>query len=237
MEEKNEQVETADELKDELLEAAEPPSESETEETQPKRNTKQALIDKIIEVSQREHLPMNLSNTKLKRMNKNQLSNVLAELIEEGLRKKMAQQVGVDDTSDRKTIALGALRMLHDVCALGTEKVGNSFLGDHGYEISGFNSALKEPTVSNCIDQCLAEIAAENQDILEYVESPYTRLAIAWGGALALSCRQKNKRNVTYVGPKPTHKKMPVRYRSSRGTTNGKVNADTPPSKTNVKQV
>ena len=144
------------ELRDELLEASapEPPQTDEP----PKRNTKQALIDKILEVSSRENIPINHSNTKLKRMSKKELANLLAEIIETGMKKRMARQVGVEDSSDNRAIALGALRMLHDVCAMGTEKAGNAFLEPRGYEIVGFTDALKEPTVSQCIDGCLQEI-------------------------------------------------------------------------------
>jgi hypothetical protein len=51
-------------------------------------------------------------------MNKQQLAGVLADVIEEGMKRKMARQVGCDEDSDQRTIALGALRMLHDVLAI-----------------------------------------------------------------------------------------------------------------------
>ena len=221
-----------DGLKDELLEASVPPKPEEPT----KRNTKQALIDKILEVTSREGIPLNHSNTKLKRMSKQQLANLLAEIIEEGMRKKMARQVGVEDSSDSRAIALGALRMLHDVCAMGCEKAGNAFLEPRGYEIDGFSQALKEPTVSQCIDGCLQEIADENQDLLEYVQSPYTRLMIAWGGALAFSCKQKQK-NVAHVGPHKPRTKVPLRRRGGGGATPGKKHPGPPPPEANVKQV
>ena len=81
------------ELKDDLLEAAGPPKEP----PEPKRNSKQALIDKILEISEKENLPIPHSNTKLKRMNKHQLGNLLAELIEQGMQKKMARTIGVEE--------------------------------------------------------------------------------------------------------------------------------------------
>ena len=225
------------ELKEDLLAAAHP--EPEPEETQPKRNTKQALIDKIIEVSQKEGIPLEHSNTSLKRMNKQKLSNLLAEIIETGIRKKMARQVGCDQDADNRTIALGALRMLHDVCAMGCEKVGNGFLEPRGYEISGFTDALKEPTVSTCIDGCLREIADENQELLEYVQSPYTRLMIAWGGAIAFSCKKKQTipEHATNLGPGPTGRKNPIRRRVRGGPPPGEVNSLPPLAPKAVKTV
>ena len=123
------------ELKDDLLEAARPSQEP----PEPKRNSKQALIDKILEISEKENLPIEQSNTKLRRMNKNQLGNLLAELIERGMQKKMARTIGVEEGADRRTIGLAALRMVHDICAVGVEKGGNAMLEPKGYEIPGFS--------------------------------------------------------------------------------------------------
>lgn len=222
-----------DNLREELLEAAEPSDDSPQE---PKRNSKQSLIDKIIELSQQEGIPLECSNTKLKRMNKKELSSLLADMIEQGIRKKMARQVGCDQNADNRTIALGALRMLHDVCAMGAEKAGNAFLDGKGYEIAGFTDALREPTVSSCIDGCLAEIADENQDLLEYVQSPYTRLAIAWGGALAFSCKQKQN-NAPVMESRSARTQNPIRRGRDRGAPPRKVHFDLPPLVPHAKTV
>ena len=71
-----EPIEDVSELRDDLLAAAHP-VETPDEDGPPKRNTKQALIEKIIEVSQKEGIPLEHSNTSLKRMNKQKLSNLL----------------------------------------------------------------------------------------------------------------------------------------------------------------
>ena len=182
----------AEALKDELLEARDFSSEQKAE---PRRNSKQALIDKIIEISERDNIPLEHSNTKLKRMNKQQLAELCADMIEKGMKKKMARTIGVDEDADDRCMALGALRMIHDVCAVATERVGDSMLDDYGYTIEGFSQGLKEPTVSTAIDSCLQEIAEENAELLEYVKSPYTRLLIAWGGCLDFLLSQKTKEN------------------------------------------
>ena len=213
-------------LNNELLEA-EAPSVEDLEP--PKRNSKQALIEKILQISEQDGIPLEISNTKLKRMNKQQLAKLCADMIEKGVRKKLARTVGAEDDSEQ-AIALGALRMLHDVCAIGVEKGSDAFLNEYGYTIDGFSQNLKEPTVSKAIDGCLEEIARENTELLEYIQSPYTRLMIAWGGAMAFSCRKVQKTiDATYVGPRPPRSKGPVRVRRSRRPPDGKVNPSDPP--------
>ena len=219
------------ELNEELLEA-EAPVTLESEE--PKRNSKQALIQKIIEISENDRIPLEFSNTKLKRMNKQQLAKLCAEMIETGIRKKLARTVGADGDSET-AIALGALRMLHDVCAVGIEKGSDAFLNDYGYTVEGFSQNLKEPTVSKAIDGCLEEIARENTELLEYIQSPYTRLMIAWGGAMAFSCRKVQK-HVTNGGPRAPRSQGPVRNRRRGGPPDGKIDASDAPLKT-IKEI
>ena len=223
-----------DELKNELLEAAQPDEAKECEP--PKKNTKQALLNKILEVSEKGGIPLEHSNSKLKRMNKQQLASVLADVIEEGMRRKMARHVGCDAEADERTIALGALRMLHDVCAMGIEKGGNTFLEPKGYEIIGFSQSLKEPSVSHVIDSCLAEIAEENTEILQYIQSPYARLGIAWAGALAF-CVKKSNKDASTMGPRSSRTQNTFRRGSSRRPQTGQVNTDTSPIATDVKEV
>ena len=221
----------AEQLNEALL-ATEAPLPSPPEE--PKRNSKQALIDKILEISERDGIPIEHSNTKLKRMNKNQLAQLCADLVEKGIRKKMARSVRAESTDDR-AIALGALRMVHDVCAVGCQKAANGFLEGYDYTIDGFSESLREPAVSHAIDMCLQEIAEENSELLEYIQSPYTRLMIAWGGAMAFSC--KSTKHVTDVGRKPSRITHPVRSRGSRRPTDGKINPGNAPAGNHVKQV
>ena len=218
-------------LNDELLEAEVPVT---VESDEPKRNSKQALIQKIIEISENDGIPLEFSNTKLKRMNKMELTKLCADMIEQGIRKKLARTVGADGDSEQ-AIALGALRMLHDVCAVGIEKGSDAFLNDYGYTIEGFSQNLKEPTVSKAIDGCLEEIARENTELLEYIQSPYTRLMIAWGGAMAFSCRKVQK-DVANVGPRAPRIQGPLRNRRRGRPTNGKVDACDAPLET-IKEI
>jgi hypothetical protein len=221
-------------LRQELLDAAAPEA---TEPEAPKKNTKQALLNKILEVSEKGGIPLEHSNSKLKRMTKQQLASVLADVIEAGMRQKMARQVGVDQDSDGKTIALGALRMLHDVVAMGVQKGGNALLEPKGYQIEGFSESLKEDNVSQIIDSCLVEIAEENQELLEYIQSPYARLGIAWAGALAFCVKKKSKEHVALLVPRSTRGQNPLRRRRRGGETPRKEHANPPSAETHVKAV
>ena len=227
----------AEALKDELLEARDFSSEQKAE---PRRNSKQALIDKILEISERDNIPLEHSNTKLKRMNKQQLAELCADMIEKGMKKKMARTIGVDEDADDRCMALGALRMIHDVCAVATERVGDSMLDDYGYTIEGFSQGLKEPTVSTAIDSCLQEIAEENAELLEYVKSPYTRLLIAWGGALTFCCRKRQKKTIKHaanMGPPAIRRQNSLRGRGRGRASHGKKHADHVPLAEDVKTV
>ena len=70
---------TASRLNNELLNAGSPKKE----DAQAKRNSKSALLEKILQVTEKYELDLAYSDTKLKRMNKGQLAKVLAEVIEE----------------------------------------------------------------------------------------------------------------------------------------------------------
>ena len=107
--------------------------EEEDEKRPPKRNSKQELIDRIVEVAKNNNIPVEHSDTKLKRMSKQQLNELLAEIVEKAMRNEMARQVGAKPGAADSVIALGALRMIHDIAATGTEKALNGFLPQYGW--------------------------------------------------------------------------------------------------------
>ena len=212
-------------LNDELLEATEVDEQLEIPK---KSNNKQGLIDKIMQVSEKHNIPLEHSQTKLKRMSKKDLAKLLAELIEKMMKKEMARQVGVEGSTDERVIALGALRMVHDICAKGAEEGLNRLLPKYGYEVDGFTDKMRDPTISQQIDQCLAQIAEEN-DVLQYISSPYARLGLAWFGALSMTVRRKpedknnpKNKHVTFVESRPLRPKNPVQLRPVRRPENGK---------------
>ena len=144
-------------------------------------------------------------------MTKDQLCKILATKIEAGVKGQMAAQVGAKANAPDSVIALGALKMMHNICANTAERGLNIVLPKYGYRLDGFTKSLKDPAVNEAVEQCLAEIAAES-DVLKHIESPYVRLAIAWGGALVTSVRQVDRKTDTIVkyryhaapmGPKP----------------------------------
>ena len=224
-------------LNNELLAATAPPK---SDDGPPKRNSKDALIDKIITVSAKYELPVEHSDTKLRRMNKKQLAQVLAAIIEEGVKIDMCKQVGVAPGSDSKVLGLAALRMMHDIAASTAEKGLQHVLPQYGYDIDGFSSSLKEPVCSQAIDQCLTEIAAESPELLQYFESPYARLALAWSGALLTCIKRKdvdNKKHAAALGPRESEQRRAVRSWNRRRPQNRQEHCDSPPSVPTVLEV
>lgn len=201
-------------LNDDLLKAEKPDEAS-------KRNTKEWIIERILSVADDNGLELAFSNTKLKRMSKKELNQLLAQLMEQVMKQNMARAVKADGTDD-KSIAIGALRMVHDMLAMAAEGGINQVLPSYGYEVSGFSASLQHPTVSKCVDECLVEIA-ETTDVLEYIESPYARLGLAWAGAMATSIRPyrkiaNNQNNVrpSQLGPQQTNRAQTVQPRPRR---------------------
>ena len=174
--EKTQEPKNIKKFNDELLKKERPTEEK------PKRNSKEFLIERIFLVADENELELNVSSTKLKRMSKEKLQELLGELCEEAVKTQMAQAVGAKSGNDG-VIALATLRMVHDLLANSVEQGLNVFLPRYGYELQGFSASLKEKPTSDCVDDCLKEIAAESE-ILQYVQSPYARLAIAWSGGI-----------------------------------------------------
>ena len=203
------------ELNDELLSAPDDNAKS------PKRNTKDDLIRKILMCAEENNIDLPYSDTKLRRMTKQQLLKLLAELLSEKVRNDLTDQVGAKRGSSNGVIALGALKMVHNIMANTAEKGINTILPKYGYEVHGFCESLKDPVVDDAITMCLEEIAADT-DVLQYVESPYTRLAIAWSGALVSSLRKCNK-YAPRMEPQSYRRQNPVQSRAGGRPPDGQV--------------
>ena len=193
---------------------------------EPKRNSKQDIIAKIIKCCEDGEVELPYSDTKLQRMTKQQLCKLLAECIDKKVRNHMAAQVGAKSGASDSVIALGALKMIHSIAANSAQNTINLLLPDYGYEVVGFTESLKEPAVDQAITMCLEEIAADS-DILQYVESPYTRLAIAWSGALMSFIKKRRpiiKRNyATRLEPRSNRTENSVQLGPGRGPKDGKI--------------
>ena len=144
------------------------------------------------------------------------------------MQSQMAQSVGVSKNATEKVIALGALRMIHNMLANMAEQGLNAFLPSYGYEVRGFARSMEKPPVNEAVNACLEEIARDS-DILAYVESPYARLGIAWSGALMTSLQTKQKfpirrqqRYAAPMGPAPPRNKDPVQPSPVRREEDGK---------------
>ena len=216
-------------LNNELLAATGP---AKVDDGPPKRNSKDALIDKIITVSAKYELEVEHSDTRLRRMNKKQLAQVLAGIIEEGVKIDMCKQVGVPPGSDSKVLGLAALRMMHDIAASSAEKGLQHVLPQYGYDIDGFSS-------SQAIDQCLTEIAAESPELLQYFESPYARLALAWSGALLTCIKRKDvdNKNAAALGPRESESRRAVRRWNRRRPPDREEHCNSPPTVPTVLEV
>ena len=126
-----EEKKTFEDLNDELL----TPTPATVDE--PKRNSKEWLINKIIQICEEANLELTMSNTKLRRMGKEKLQKLLGELTEEAIKTQMARSLNVNSTDDR-VMAVASLRMLHDMMANGCEMTLNRVLPKYGYEMDGF---------------------------------------------------------------------------------------------------
>ena len=231
-------VETEQRLNNELLHADVP--EEKKDDKKPKRNSKDDITKKILQIVEKYQLDFEVTDTKMRRMSKTELQKLLASVMEQCVKIDMAKSVGVDPRANGKVITMGALRMIHNLCATGFEKVYNS-VGPRftGYEIAGFSEALREPMIQESVDECLAEIAAENPEVLEYFDSPYTRLLLVWSGAL-LTCVKKRDNKVNgrnAVGPQQNRRQSAPSTRGGGKQTVREVHEHSAPRVPNVRNV
>ena len=198
------------------------------EDAGPRRNTKDDLIEKLERLSNEANLELE-AKSRLRRMTKGQLKQLLASKMEEAVRSQMAEQVRVPQGAGDSVIALGALRMVHDLCAGLTEKGINTAGARYGYSCDGFAASLKVGTTKEAVDACLQEIAATT-DVLGYIESPYARLAICWGSAAIGTLKKvpivkngsKNGANASGLGPRAPRREDPVQRSAGGRAANGK---------------
>ena len=123
-----------------------------------KPGTKASLISKIRDLETKHSVIISESNTVLKRKSKKQLQECLGNYVEQAMqqeiRKKLKLNAPQDCTEDQaqQLAAVSILRMMHDSLARVVETGTRSFTP---FQIDGFTDSMKQPEVSQQIDECL----------------------------------------------------------------------------------
>ena len=95
--------------------------------------------------------------------------------------------------------------------------------------------------IAASVDECLAEIAKDNPEVLDYFDSAYTRLLLVWAGAL-LTCVKKRDTSINAVarnrvGPEPNKRQNALRPRGGGVEALRKKYEHSAPSVPNVRSV
>ena len=198
------------ELVDELVDAA----KEETvvvKPTTPKRNSKQSLIEKIIQLSNDVGEPLKESDSQLKRMSKRVLQDKLAALVEKRIEFEAQKCLGLDSETIKSPymVNLAALKMVHSIAVTSTEALVERTSERHGMTIAGFKTKMKDSQES--IDLILSEIAQEYPEVLEKFSSPWIRLALLWTSNVVISLKKKKPiTNAPKLRPGPHPQLRPV---------------------------
>jgi hypothetical protein len=196
-------------LIEELVLAQEEPQ---VEKKSPKRNSKQELIDKIISLSQDVNEPVLESDSQLKRMNKGQLTEKLASLVEKRIEFEATKVLGIDkeQAGNPFLVNLAALRMFHDIACNSVERLVDRTSKSHGMTLEGFTKNMRESRES--VDLILSEIAQTYPDVLEKFSSPWTRLSLLWCSNVMVTLKKKEiiKKDAPVVRFAKNHRVHPV---------------------------
>ena len=190
-------------LVNELIESQKPPVEEPKEKREPRRNSKDDIIDKIMQLSQEIGEPVPETNTQLKRMSKRQLADKLAGLIEKRVEFEASKVLGInkEQAGNPYVVNMAALRMCHDIVCSSTEALVERTSHKHGMTLKGFTQRMRDSKES--VDMCLHEICQQYPDILEKVSSPWLRLGLLWGSNVMVTLKKKKViTNAPNVQPK-----------------------------------
>jgi hypothetical protein len=109
------------------------------------------------------------------------------------------------DEENNQLIAIGTLRLMHDSLCIMLEKGVESV---SPYSIEGFSNGMKVEPVSQEVNNALLAIA-EEADVMQYISSPYAKLALIWMSCAATSLKRKtnikNKKNVRFRNVESGH--------------------------------
>ena len=196
-----------------------------------KKGSKTDLINEIFDLCKRANIACEHSEGQLKRMNKKKLLELLALTCERVVEAKVLEKCKIkenmnnmNDKQKTKLMNIGILRMAHDSLCYAAENATARFTP---YTIDGMTRQMKEhKEMSDQIDCCLAEIA-EEYDVMEYIESPASRLMLIWVTAGVSNLRKKPIHNTNVklskrVQFKPIKSTPPNRHEPNRGSPTGK---------------
>ena len=187
-------------LIEELVESQTPVIE-EVKTKSPKRNSKDEMIQKIIQLSDECGEKLGESNSQLRRMSKKVLTDKLAGLVERRIEFEAQKCLGIDKEQAKNPfcVNLAALKMVHDIAVNSTESLVERTSERHGMTIAGFKRKMKDSQES--IDMILSEIAQQYPEVLEKFSSPWVRLGLLWTSNVVISLKKKevNNKNVARV--------------------------------------
>ena len=190
----------AQDMKEELINANEDEKVDEEETGKKldhgaKRGSKAEIIAKIYKVHEDTQKVCPLPPSRLRRMTKTQLLDYLAECISEAMAQKINEKMGcanmpedASDTDRQRLMAASFLTMAHNVLANGTEKLVENYTE---FSIHGFSDTFEKPQNKQILEETLLQIAEEH-DIIQYVDSPWSKLALLWGSGVITNLRKKN---------------------------------------------
>ena len=209
-----EQNNKSDDLVEELVEAQKEPVPVAVEEKKktPKRNSKDEIIQKILQLSEEVGEPVTETNSQLKRMSKKDLTEKLANLVEKRIEMEAQKCLGIDKEQAKSPycVNLAALKMVHEIAVNSTEAIVDKTSHRHGMTLKGFKTRMKESQES--IDIILAEIAQQYPEVLEKFSSPWVRLGLLWTSNVMLTIKKKQPKikNVAAIRSRPNPRIHPV---------------------------
>ena len=185
------------ELREELVQAAQEEEKQVIHSPKTERKTtKKAIIEKIFKCYEDRGLVCPDPESKLKRMSKNELMEYLASVISQAMQEKITSKLSggnlsvpedASDTDRQRLMAGSFLLMAHKILTQGVEKLVPAYTP---YEVDGFSSQFEEPEVRDALQECLLEIG-EELDVIQYVDSPYSKLGLLWCSGVFKTLRHK----------------------------------------------
>ena len=180
-------------MNDELIEASENEIVVEKKEKEIKKNSKRDIINRIFEITEKYNLEITETQPQLLRKTRKDLLAQLANYVEQSMdAKAKAEQNGIPAYSQNSSYVtqLPMLKLMHGFLASCIEKGVNygMTLVDWNYELKNYATTCGN---SLLMDDVLMEIANDiGPDLMEYLSSPYYKLAFIHATSI-MSCIRK----------------------------------------------